>query len=244
MPRLIHHCAWSQQSDVEFRCSGTMTSSAWGAHPGRGVFLAENGDSFAFDASLVSCPACLALIRRVVLEQERKEVEAKIDAAYWRFTRCARALPPVLAEPAAYERRRAIDAELAALPRPRAAAADETSPPSERPRLPPCRCGDPDRFHEGPCRPPTTLENVIRSPRFYALLRDPDDLEAGGWVVLIRNGDKVEQLNGPREDAVTAAALRISALDESAARLRRIHDQWGETLRGLADGASLPKAKP
>lgn len=36
-----------------------------------------------------------------------------IDAAYWRFCRQARALPPVLAVPEAYARRAAIEAEQA-----------------------------------------------------------------------------------------------------------------------------------
>lgn len=40
------------------------------------------------------------------LEAELAKVEAQIDAAYWAFTRQARALPPVLAVPGAYARRR------------------------------------------------------------------------------------------------------------------------------------------
>ena len=32
----------------------------------------------------------------------RSAMQAEIDAAYWRFCRCARALPPVLAVPHAY----------------------------------------------------------------------------------------------------------------------------------------------
>lgn len=39
-------------------------------------------------------------------QRRRAAAEARIDAAFWRFTRCARALPPVLAEPAAYAERR------------------------------------------------------------------------------------------------------------------------------------------
>jgi hypothetical protein len=37
---------------------------------------------------------------RAALEAELREVQATIDGAYWRFTRQARALPPVLAVPA------------------------------------------------------------------------------------------------------------------------------------------------
>jgi hypothetical protein len=44
-----------------------------------------------------------------LLREERKQCDDKIDAAYWRFCRCARALPPVMAEPEAYRRRAEID---------------------------------------------------------------------------------------------------------------------------------------
>ncbi len=43
--------------------------------------------------------------QRAELEAELAQVDAKIDAAYWAFTRQARAKPPVLAVPAAYQRR-------------------------------------------------------------------------------------------------------------------------------------------
>jgi hypothetical protein len=46
------------------------------------------------------------------LERVEREADARIDAAYWRFTRAARALPPVLAEREAYERRNAARLEL------------------------------------------------------------------------------------------------------------------------------------
>lgn len=42
------------------------------------------------------------------LRAELALCEQRIAAAYWRFTRCARALPPVLAEPVAYARRREL----------------------------------------------------------------------------------------------------------------------------------------
>ncbi|MCU0677644.1 MAG: hypothetical protein MUE69_33290 [Myxococcota bacterium] len=51
-------------------------------------------------------------MRIAELERVEREADSRIDAAYWRFTRAARALPPVLAEPEAYERRRAARAEL------------------------------------------------------------------------------------------------------------------------------------
>lgn len=53
---------------------------------------------------------------RAVLEMELRQVSDQIDAAYWAFTRQARAKPPVLAVPDAYWRRAAIEAELRALP--------------------------------------------------------------------------------------------------------------------------------
>ena len=42
------------------------------------------------------------------LEIELRAAEAEIDAAYWAFTRQARAKPPSLVCPKAYERRKAI----------------------------------------------------------------------------------------------------------------------------------------
>ena len=49
------------------------------------------------------------------LEDELRCLNAEIDAAYWRFTRQARALPPSLAVPQAYERRREVEAQLSEL---------------------------------------------------------------------------------------------------------------------------------
>lgn len=46
------------------------------------------------------------------LEEELRVAEAAIDAAYWAFTRQARAKPPSMVCPWAYERRTAIKAEL------------------------------------------------------------------------------------------------------------------------------------
>jgi hypothetical protein len=46
------------------------------------------------------------------LEVELRAAEAAIDAAYWAFTRQARAKPPCLVVPWAYERRAAIRAVL------------------------------------------------------------------------------------------------------------------------------------
>ena len=49
------------------------------------------------------------------LERELRTVSDQIDAAYWCFTRQARAKPPVLAVPKSYERRDEIKARLKAL---------------------------------------------------------------------------------------------------------------------------------
>jgi hypothetical protein len=38
-------------------------------------------------------------------EEIWRKADAEIDAAYWRFCRCARAKPPVLECPDAYQRR-------------------------------------------------------------------------------------------------------------------------------------------
>jgi len=46
------------------------------------------------------------------LARELCALNGEIDAAYWHFTRCARALPPTLAVPAAYARRREVQARL------------------------------------------------------------------------------------------------------------------------------------
>lgn len=51
------------------------------------------------------------------LEAERLVVEAKINNAYWAFTRQARAKPPSLVCPEAYSRRTQIDARLRELRR-------------------------------------------------------------------------------------------------------------------------------
>lgn len=49
------------------------------------------------------------------LEAELASCEAKIDAAYWAFTRQARARPPSLVVPEAYRRRNELRAKLRAL---------------------------------------------------------------------------------------------------------------------------------
>lgn len=67
---------------------------------------------------VIHCPASRLPgddTRRQELLAARKEVQATIDAAYWRFTRQARALPPSLQCPEAYSRRAAIDMALALL---------------------------------------------------------------------------------------------------------------------------------
>lgn len=46
--------------------------------------------------------------QREVYAAELRRVEDEINAAYWRFTRCKRAKPPVLQVPGAYERRKAL----------------------------------------------------------------------------------------------------------------------------------------
>lgn len=55
-------------------------------------------------------------VTRDDLLTELRDVQARIDAAYWRFTRCKRALPPSLAEPAAYRRRTELNALLKETP--------------------------------------------------------------------------------------------------------------------------------
>lgn len=82
------------------------------------------------------------------------------------------------------------------------------------PRMP-CQCSNPDWFHDGPCRPPPTLDSVVRSPRFYALKR-----AGNGWFVAVRTGAEIfgvaglELFDGDTVDgAVAAAALRIDAVD-------------------------------
>ena len=42
------------------------------------------------------------------LREELRQVEAKINEAYWYFTRCARANPPSMVVPEAYRRRTEI----------------------------------------------------------------------------------------------------------------------------------------
>lgn len=54
------------------------------------------------------------------LEQLRAElarVNAEIDAAYWRFTRSARAAPPAVVCPGAYRRRAQLERQIADLRR-------------------------------------------------------------------------------------------------------------------------------
>lgn len=49
------------------------------------------------------------------LEEELREVQARIDDAYWAFTRRARAKPPSLVVPDAYRRRDEIQTRLRTL---------------------------------------------------------------------------------------------------------------------------------
>ena len=46
------------------------------------------------------------------LEAEERKLDAEIDAAYWRFSRCARAQPSAVTHATQYRRRRAVRAEL------------------------------------------------------------------------------------------------------------------------------------
>lgn len=71
-----------------------------------------------------------------VLEDELRSAEAEIDAAYWRFTRMARAKPPSMVCPNAYDRRTAIKAELRQRQRARGTwkAREETDPPNSDPK--------------------------------------------------------------------------------------------------------------
>lgn len=55
-----------------------------------------------------------ARLAEVLLEERRRAHDA-IDAAYWRFTRQARALPPCLVVPWAYAIRKDMDERLRAL---------------------------------------------------------------------------------------------------------------------------------
>jgi hypothetical protein len=48
-------------------------------------------------------------------EGRRREADAKIDAAYWRFTRQRRGVPPVLVVPEAYRERAEAERQLRAL---------------------------------------------------------------------------------------------------------------------------------
>ena len=48
------------------------------------------------------------------LRAELGKVEARIDALYWTFTRCARGKPPAVVEPDIYQRRNALQAEIRA----------------------------------------------------------------------------------------------------------------------------------
>ena len=50
--------------------------------------------------------------RQARLIRERQQVREMIDAAYWNFTRQARAKPPSMVVPEAYTRLREINAEL------------------------------------------------------------------------------------------------------------------------------------
>lgn len=56
-----------------------------------------------------SLPAVLCESEAERLREELRAVQAKIDAAYWAFTRQARAKPPSLVVPEAYRRRAEIE---------------------------------------------------------------------------------------------------------------------------------------
>lgn len=58
--------------------------------------------------------------RLAALRVERAQLTDTINAAYWRFTRCARAKPPSLVVPEAYARRAEVDREIARLHRQKA----------------------------------------------------------------------------------------------------------------------------
>lgn len=58
--------------------------------------------------------AAIAACKRTI-----REAQAEIDAAYWRFTRQARGVPPVVAVPDAYARKKEAEQELRALKGPK-----------------------------------------------------------------------------------------------------------------------------
>lgn len=53
--------------------------------------------------------------REVEIRRELERVRSQIDEAYWLFTRTARGLPPSMARPDLYARRRALRRELVQL---------------------------------------------------------------------------------------------------------------------------------
>jgi len=57
------------------------------------------------DEDEILCRKCKPSL---AVKAEIRECEEKIARAYWRFTRCARALPPSMAEPEAYKRLREL----------------------------------------------------------------------------------------------------------------------------------------
>lgn len=56
-----------------------------------------------------------AIHRAIELEIELKDINDKIDALYWAFTRQARAKPPVVVRPDLYRRREIVERELGEL---------------------------------------------------------------------------------------------------------------------------------
>jgi hypothetical protein len=86
--QIIHECDWASQPDIRIKCTGVMTTPAWegefcklcrkrvaypgavfcgagctarwegGQRPVEGVYVTEEGQLYAFDASLVTCPIC------------------------------------------------------------------------------------------------------------------------------------------------------------------------------------------
>lgn len=56
-----------------------------------------------------SSPSPLTEAERLALEAELRRVDARIQDAYWAFTRTARGKPPSMAVPEAYKRRAEIE---------------------------------------------------------------------------------------------------------------------------------------
>jgi len=74
----------------------------------------RDAEADAIGAEGEYCEACVDA-RRDEIQRELDAVKAEIDVAYWAFTRQARGVPPCLARPDLYDRRRELTAELRAL---------------------------------------------------------------------------------------------------------------------------------